>query len=316
MKQIKSTTRDWSQYNAAAKKSGEINFYISEEAIDGWYNKEKTGKRGASNLYSDIAIQACLAIRYAYNLNYRQGEGFINSLLAYMKLPLKSPDYTILCRRSSGLDVSIFKKSTLGPIAIAIDSTGLKVYGEGEWKVRQHGISKRRTWLKLHIAVDPVTHQIETYQLTQNNVGDSPVGAELIKQVRRQIHTFTGDGAYDTNEIYQACFEVKALPIIPPRSNAVTQSGTIEPAMIPRDFAIEYIQKHGDDEEARKKWKRDSRYHQRSLSETTMYRFKSRFGSMSRSRKFKNQTTEVAIKIDILNKIAALGTFAFNRTVT
>lgn len=87
-------------------------------------------------------------------------------------------------------------------------------------------------------------------------------------------------------------------------------------AKIPRDFAISYIHQLGNDENARKQWKQDSNYHVRSIGETSMYRVKTHFGSSVRSRTFANQRTEMAIKINILNRIAALGTIHLNRAAS
>jgi hypothetical protein len=56
---------------------------------------------------------------------------------------------------------------------VVIDSTGLKVFGEGEWKVKKHGQERRRIWRKLHLAVDSKTHEIICADLSLNNVTDS-----------------------------------------------------------------------------------------------------------------------------------------------
>ena len=309
--------RDWSQYNASSKKSGAISFYISEEAVQIWIQKEKSGAPGASEEYSDIAIETCLTIRAAYNLSLRKTDGFITSMFQAMQLNLKCPDYTTMSRRAKDLNVAIQRLPTQGGIVIAADSTGVKVYGEGEWKVRQHGASKRRTWLKLHMAVNVQNLQVESFELTQNNVTDGEVAPTLIKAIKAPIDRFNGDGAYDVESVYVAVHSVGAIPIIPPRKDAKPQTPKHAiAAKVPRDFAISYIQQHGNNEDARKKWKQDSKYHARSLSETSMYRFKTHFGPSVRSRTFANQRTEIAIKINVLNRIASLGTFHLNRAAS
>ena len=65
-----------------------------------------------------------------------------------------------LSRRQADVSVGLPHRSQCGPIHLVVDATGLKVYGEGEWTVRQHGESKRRTWRKLHLGVDAATGQI------------------------------------------------------------------------------------------------------------------------------------------------------------
>ncbi len=309
--------RDWSKYTASAKKSGEVTFYISQEAIDKWENDTLTGERGASDTYSNIAIETCLMLRAIYGLSLRKTNGFVLSILRLMKLTLKCPDYTTLCRRARMLKIIFERPATNGPIVIAIDSTGIKVYGEGEWKVRQHGASKRRTWLKLHLAVNVNNNHIEAFEVTQNNTADCEAAPDLLKSIRAQIERFSADGAYDAEVVYQAGEDIGARPIVPPRRRAKLQNPEHQiSAKVPRDVAIAYIQQHGDDDNARKAWKESSSYHSRSLSETAMYRFKSHFGASVRSRIFPNQQTEIAVKIKILNKIAALGTFPLNRAAS
>lgn len=309
--------RDWSKYTAAAKKSGEVTFYISREAISKWENETLTGGRGASDTYSDIAIETCLTLRAVYRLSLRKTNGFVYSILQMMKLKLRCPDYTTLCRRAQTLKITFERPTTNEPIVVAIDSTGIKVYGEGEWKVRQHGVGKRRTWLKLHLAVNVHNHHIEAFEVTQNNVADCEVAPELLKDIKAPVKEFSGDGAYDAEAAYQAAEDIGARPVVPPRRGAQLQNPADSiSAKNPRDAAITYIQQHGNDDNARKAWKIESSYHARSISETAMYRFKSHFGSAVRSRIFVNQTTEIAIKVKTLNKIAALGTFPLNRAAS
>lgn len=309
-----SKKRDWSKYNAAAKKSGEVTFYISKQAIERWRNETLSGGRGASDTYSDLAIETCLTLRAVYNLSLRKTNGFVVSILAAMGLNLPCPDYTTLCRRARDLKIAFERRHTNEPVVIAVDSTGLKVYGEGEWKVRQHGISKRRTWLKLHLAVNVQNNHIEAFALTKRDIADCEVAPELLKSIKAPVKRLTGDGAYDVESVYQACEEIGAQPAVPPRRDAVLQNqGRAISAKAPRDAAISYIKEHGGDEAARAAWKQESNYHARSLSETAMYRFKSHFGSAVRARIFDNQRTEVAIKVKALNKIASLGTFPINR---
>ena len=309
--------RDWSQYTAAAKKSGEVTFYISQEAIEQWENDTLTGQRGASNTYRDIAIETCLTLKAVYNLSLRQANGFVYSILKIMKLNLLCPDYTTLCRRAQTLKIAFERPETKGPIVVAIDSTGIKVYGEGEWKVRQHGAGKRRTWLKLHVAVNVHNHHIEAFEVTRNNVADCEVAPELLQSTRAPIERVPADGAYDTESVYRAIEALGAKPVIPPRRGAILQQPeNLISAKLPRDAAITYIQQHGNNDNARKAWKVESSYHARSISETAMYRFKSHFGPSVRARKFANQNTEIAIKVKTLNKIAALGTFPLNRAAS
>lgn len=153
---------------------------------------------------------------------------------------------------------------------VVLDSTGVKVYGEGEWKTRQHGVRKRRTWRKLHLGVDEATGEILAVVVTGNDTHDGEVLAELLDQIDGESGQVTTDGAYDHRPCYDKITEREAKAVIPPRKDAnIWRHGNCKAPPHPRDENLRYIRKHG-----RKKWKRDSHYHRRSLAETTMFRLK------------------------------------------
>lgn len=180
---------------------------------------------------------------------------------------------------------------------VVVDSTGVKVYGEGEWKVRQHGVSKRRTWRKLHVAVDEATGDIVAETLTDNRVDDGDQVSALVDQVASAIGAFGGDEAYDTRKVYatlQARAQQQHAPMdvkIPPRRDAkIWQPGNCQASPHPRDETVRYIRCHG-----RKKWKRDCGYHRRSLAETTVFRYKQMIGEKLMSRRIETPRTEARI---------------------
>ncbi len=126
--------------------------------------------RGRPQRYSDLAITTVLVIKRVFRLTLRAAQGFIDSIFTLMNVPLRCPDYTSVSKRAKSVNVS-FKTFTRGEIAhLVIDSTGLKVFGEGEWKVKKHGKERRRIWRKLHLAVDSNTHEIICADLSLNNV--------------------------------------------------------------------------------------------------------------------------------------------------
>ena len=145
---------NWKEYNKALINRGSITFWIDEEAISSWYCKAHHGGRGRGHTYSDHAIQTALAIKGIFGLSLRACEGFLNSVFELMGLDIKSPDYSCISKRAKTVEVS-YRIPAKGPVMhLAIDSTGLKVFGEGEWKVKKHGAEKRRIWRKLHLTVD------------------------------------------------------------------------------------------------------------------------------------------------------------------
>jgi len=222
-----------------------------------------------------------------------------------MNFDVVLPSFTQICRRAQDIQVDIEVPKSNAPIFLVIDSTGLKVYGEGEWKTRKHGISKRRTWRKLHLGVDEKTGFIHAQVLTKNGKGDGDAqqAEKMLEQVKSPIDRFSGDGAYDTLEIWDLLKELEIEGIIPPQENAIYWVDEFNELLdLDRNKILEQIDKIG-----RKEWKKASNYHRRSLSETAMMRFKLIFGSTLYSRIVEKQKTEAAIKVKCLNKMTALG---------
>ena len=213
------------------------------------------------------------------------------------------PHYSTLSRRLRKLESDLKTDNTNEPISLAIDSSGLKVYGEGEWKVRAHGYSKRRTWRKFHLGIDVNSQTIRAVTVTTNDFKDSEVFEETISQITYPINDIMGDGAYDSKNCYDVCQAINANPIFPPRKGAVIhQHGNSKAEPLARDQIIRDIRQLG-----KKGWKEKSGYHRRSLAETTMFRFKKQFTAELKSRDFNNQANEVFLKCGILNQFATIG---------
>jgi Transposase DDE domain len=199
--------RNWHEYNAALVQRGSLTLWIDQAVLSGWLNQQRTGKRGASNTYTDAAIMAALTLKVVYCLPLRATAGLLTSLLRLMGLHLPVPHYSTLCRRQKTLEVALPRPVQSQVLHLVVDATGCKVYGEGEWKVRQHGISKRRTWRKLHLAVDEATGEIAAAVLTTSGVGDSTVLPHLLDQVEEPIQQLSGDGGYDKRLCYDTLRE-------------------------------------------------------------------------------------------------------------
>jgi len=282
--------RNWKDYNEALVSRGRITFWFDEESIKKWHKTKKTGKRGRPKLYADIAIQCALTIREIFRLPLRGTEGYLRSLIEWAQLPIKAPDYTTLSIRQKELDIFLPKTKRNGQERshIVVDATGLKVFGEGEWKVRQHGYSKRRMWVKLHLVINADNHEIEAAVVSTNDFKDSEVLPDLLDQINDEIDQVSGDGGYDSKESYRHITEKGAKAIIPPRRDAVIERhGNCDALSLPRDDIIRSIRLLG-----RKEWKKQSGYHKRSLAETAMYRLKMIFNENLRARIFENQSTE------------------------
>jgi IS5 family transposase len=289
---------NWKEYNESLKNRGRITLWISDDAINSW---AYTGlrERGGKIAYSDLSIETCLTIKQVIHLKLRQTEGFVNSLFEIMRLKLKAPDYSTLSRRAGRLQIELKAIKQKGNIDIIVDSTGLKVYGEGEWKVRRYGWSKHRTWRKLHIGINAETQEIIAEELTENSTSDAEVIEDLLTEVDGQINSFRGDGGYDKKNVRKELCKRKIKEIIPPQENAVENKDT---ALKERNKAIRRINKIG-----RKEWKKQIKYHKRSLVEVAMFRYKTIIGDKINARKFENEKTEVRINCSILNVMTNLG---------
>lgn len=291
--------RNWSQYNKGLVNRGNLTVWISDEAIKSWYEPEKSGRRGASATYSAAAIEACLMMRSLFHLALRQTEGFVNSLFKLAGIALNAPDYTTLSRRLASLEIKLPVVNLADKLSVVIDSTGVKVYGEGEWKVRTHGWQKRRVWLKLHLCIDSQTQQILSVETTRNGVDDAAKIEELLDAVPpdKQIEQVSADGIYDNRKSYDAINKHGARAVIPPRRNAkIWQHGNSKKERLIRDENVRRIRAVG-----RGTWKEESNYHQRSLAETGMFRYKQTFGAKVASRKEENQFQEMRLNCRILN---------------
>ena len=173
--------------------------------------------------------------------------------------------------------------------------------------MKKHGADGRRTWRKLHLAVDPDTHMIVAQSLTENSVHDSKQVEPLLEQVESEIGAFYGDGAYDQWKVHDSLQEKEIEAIIPPRKNAkIKQHGNSCEESIPRDEAIRSIRSEG-----RKGWKESVGYHCRSLAETAIFRMKNTLGGKLKKRTLTNQITETALRCKILNLFVTLGMPAF-----
>jgi len=303
-KKDKYQVTNWSSYNKSLIGRGDITIWIAEEAINSWYY-EGPDQRGAEYVYSDECIECLLQLKAVFKLQYRQLQGFTASIINLMGYEIAIPYYTQICRRAKGIDVAIEVPKSKTPIYLVIDSTGLKVYGEGEWKTRKHGISKRRTWRKLHLGIDEKTGLIHAQVLTENGKGDGDAQQveKMLDQVESPIDKFSGDGAYDTYEIWKLLKEAEIEGIIPPQENAIYWVDEFDELLdLDRNKILEKIEAVG-----REEWKKASNYHRRSLSETAMMRFKTIFGPTLYSRIFEKQKTEATIKIKCLNKMTRIG---------
>lgn len=293
--------RNWKEYNETLVNRGRIDVWVEKGILEKWYSKP-TGKPGAQRKYTDKAVELTLQFGQVFHQKLRQTEGLVNSIFRIMKTELEVPDHSTLSRRGETLTVELPKEHR-EIVTIIVDSSGLKVYGEGEWKVRKHGYSKHRTWSKIHLAVTP-DGEIRAEKLTGNNISDEQAFSELLEQETAKIDKLAADGAYDKSTVYDTCQrrEIQTIAIPPQKNARIWQHGNSKLKFHPRDENLRSIRK-----KSRKTWKENIGYHIRSVGENVYFRWKTIFGDKLNARKTETKETEAAIKSSILNKMRLLG---------
>jgi transposase len=265
---MKFKVTNWAEYEAGLRRRGSLTLWITPEALAGWAApRRKT--RGGQPLYSDLAIETTLMLGMVFGLRLRQSEGLLSSVLYMMALDLPVPDHTTLSRRARTWKPSARSTDRQhvpdGPIHVLVDSTGLKVFGTGQWLEEKHGTKSRRGWRKLHLAVDADSGEIIAHSLTDQEAGDTSQLKPLLDQIDDEIGQFTADGAYDGDPTYDAILRhsLGARVVIPPRSNAVERPNA--QASCQRGGHISCIKI-----DRRLKWQASTGYGKRALVETAM----------------------------------------------
>ena len=293
-------TTNWSEYNQALTQRGSLTLWIDPNLT---WRAPRSGKRGRQQTYSDEAIQFCLTLKVVFGLALRQTVGFATSLLKLMGMNVPVPDFSTLCRHQDKLAVAIPYRGSTGPLHLLIDSTGIKVEGEGDWMARKHGRSRPRQWRKIHLGVDEETLEVRAIEVTGAGVGDAPMLPELLNQIppHEEIASVTADGAYDTRKCHEAISKRAARPVIPPRKNARFWKSN-SPGAETRNEALRACKRFG-----RRLWRKWSGYHRRSRVETKMNCLKL-LGQGLMAKTFDRQVAEMHIRIAAMNRFTALGT--------
>jgi hypothetical protein len=298
--------RSWKTYNKSLVERGSLTIWLTPEAIKGWLSNRRPGIQGGrTEKFSDSAILALMFLKSLYRMPYRMLEGFSRSLLGLMKLDLPIPHFTRICKRSKKLDIPTRGKGKR-ITDVVLDGSGIKIYGEGEWKVKQHGRSNKQNWKKIHVAIDPETQELILTDVTDKDKHDSTMLPSLLKEIQGQLGRVFGDGAYDTEQCYKAIMQRGGEPMIPPRKTAALWKGT-EPWVEWRNQAVLERLGLGLDPEGLRLWKKLKGYGLRSLVETFFSRFKRSFGDRAYSRSEQGICLEIRLKCEILNRLARLG---------
>ena len=290
---------NWPAYEAGLRRRGDVTFWLDETAPSGWRAPRRTS-RGGQPIYADMAIEVVLTLRLVFHLALRQVEGFTRSVLRLLGLQIAVPDHSTLSRRGRGFAGRQPRAVRHDrPVHVVLDSTGLQVFGQGEWDAEKHGRKPRR-WRKLHLAVDAETGEIVAHVLTDKDGGDITQVPALLATVEGRIASVIADGAYDGEAVYREAAGRQHDPpvdvVIPPRSSSVVTAEADTQTI--RDRHVQFIAEKG-----RMAWQKTTGYGRRSLVETAIGRFKHIIGSKLRAHSNDGQCGEVAIAVQVLNRM-------------
>jgi len=304
---------NWREYDESLRRRGSLTVWFSDAAVEAWEAERRTS-RGGQPEYSDLAILAALTFKAVFRLAYRQTEGLIGSVIGLLGL-----DHSTLCRRAETLEVPRPKPRGAGagdgddaaggadggaePMHLLVDSTGLKLYGAGEWLVEKHGAKRRRSWRKMHLGVDARTGRIVAATLTDRDEDDAAQVGPLLDQVADPVASVTADGAYDQEGVYADVAErhPEAEVVVPPRSTAVP-SESAETAPTQRDRHLQLIAEKG-----RMGWQKATGYNARARAEAAISRYKRVIGDGLHARTDRRRATEVNVGVHALNRMLELG---------
>src|ERR1700742_3199249 len=212
---------NWPAYEAGLRRRGDLTFWLDEASLSGWRAPRRT-TRGGQLIYADTAIELVLTLRLVFHLALRPTQGFVRSVLRLLGLDFSMPDHSTLSRRGrsfAGRQPRAVRHDR--PVHVVLDSTGLQIFGQGEWDAEKHGRKPRR-WRKLHLAVDAETGEIVAHVLTDKDGGDIAQMPALLATVEGPIASVSADGAYDGEVVYRETVgrqhDPPAEVVISPRS--------------------------------------------------------------------------------------------------
>lgn len=293
--------RNWKEYNRQLVQRGSLTFLLDPKIFRSVKAKPAKRRSGRPQEFSDSIIELLLRVKIHFRLSYRMLQGFAQSFLTKQMPNKKAPNYSLVCKRVRNLGKVLPKLTSKHSETMIVDASGMKVCGEGEWKVKIHGRGRPRKWIKVHLAIDAETQEIIAEVTTVSSVGDSAVIKDLMDQVKRSPCEVLADGAYDRQNARGEIKRRGAKPIIPPPRNAKYKGVDDE-----RDRAILEILGLGGDKEARSLWGKLTGYNLRVLVETAFSRIKRLFGDRLFSKTFERQQVENRVRCLLLNRMRTM----------
>lgn len=288
--------RDWHKYNKELVNRGKINFWVSPQVFKESTKKEK--KNGHPFVYSNEIIEAMCYIRFKFHLSLRETEGFFISLVEILKMLRTVPCYTQLCRRMKKLCLSKALLDKRKVTDIVLDTTGLKAYGEGEWRAEKYG--GKKCWRKLHLALDPKSGKLLLAEVSQEHVHDTRYLEHALERVSKKKGKVLIDGIADNLRCYELADRYNKHLLTPPKKGAVLRK---EKGYEKRNEAVRVVRGLGGDRLAKSIWGKLVGYNRRVIAESMMARWKRLYGGNLRSHCEERKKIEVGIKAMMINKM-------------
>jgi len=289
--------RNWKEYNKQLIQRGSLKLLIDPRLLKASQTR-KSHRRGRPVEYRSLVIEFLVFVKVHFKLAYRALQGFAHFFLTKFLPKKKVPHYSLICKRIKQLDKSLPSLPSNRGAVVILDASGMKVYGEGEWKVKVHGRGRPRTWVKVHLAIDSQTQEIVAEAITDKTVGDSKMTSKLLGQLKHGPSQVMADGAYDKAHARKGIRDINAEEIIPPPRNAKYHGKDDA-----RDRAVLEILGLGNDKLARCIWGKLTGYNQRVLVETAFSSLKRLFGERFFSRTRERQRIESRVRCHLINRM-------------
>lgn len=252
------------------------------------------GRPGPRYRIANSYVQLLALVRFLFQMPYRQLEGFTRGLHGLVP-ELPQADYSGIRRRILRLPVDPYRhlSESSEPVAIALDSSGVKVEKAGGWMERKHG--KKKRYVKIHFAVNTATHEVVSMEVTTDDVHDSKAAPALLDGAARRTRVAEAlmDSAYDSMEVYEELERRGIEPVIKPRANARTDTGPPS-----RGRAVGMILELGH-----ATWREFSGYGRRWAVETVYSTFKRLFGESAMGRSPESIASELVGKVALYNML-------------
>jgi hypothetical protein len=285
--------RDWNKYNKQLVNRGKINFWIKPSQH---WDPKTTKKNGHPYIYASELIKTMSFIRFKFHLSLRETEGFFQSLTTLSNCVPHTPCYTQICRRMKLLDLPTELLEKKNVTDIILDTTGLKVYGEGEWRAQKYG--GKKAWKKLHLAMDAESGKLVLAEITSEYVHDTTYLEKALGMANNKRGKVLIDGIADSIRCYDAARNHNKVLLTPPHKGAVIRK---EKGYELRNDAVRVIRGLGNDQLAKSIWARLVGYNRRVVVESMMSRWKRLYGGNLKSRCERRKVVEVRLKAMMIN---------------